>query len=72
MNLTVSHAPALTPRKQARDRKRRSIFRALVAAQDAGMGVAQSRLAVAEEFRITVEYLKSVEREGINAGWLDG
>jgi hypothetical protein len=45
------------------------MFLALVEAQDAGMDAARSREAVARRFDVTLEEVRAVEREGIDAGW---
>ena len=50
------------------DRKR-EVFAALVAAQDRGAGVAQSRKDMAERFGITREQVADVEREGMDHEW---
>jgi hypothetical protein len=49
--------------------QRQIIFRALVEAQDAGMGVAASRADVAQRFSITEEQVKEIEREGSDRQW---
>ena len=49
--------------------ERRAVFLALVAAQDAGMGVVQSREEVAERFGISDREVRRVEQEGLDAGW---
>ena len=49
--------------------ERRAVFLALVAAQDAGVGVAQSREEVAERFGISDREVRRVEQEGLDAGW---
>jgi hypothetical protein len=49
--------------------QRRAIFKAVLEAQDAGVGVAQSRLDVAARFAVTVEQVKEIEREGMDHEW---
>ena len=49
--------------------QRRAVFVAVVAAQDRGLPVAESRRLVAGEFGITPEQVKAVESEGIRGRW---
>ena len=49
--------------------QRRDIFRALVEAQDRAMTVAQSRVAVCEQFGVSEAQLRQIEREGLDAEW---
>jgi DNA-directed RNA polymerase sigma subunit (sigma70/sigma32) len=49
--------------------ERKAAFLALVAAQDAGKGVALSRKDVAEQFGITDREVRQIEREGLDGGW---
>ena len=56
-------------RKVLSEGERKAVFLALVAAQDAGMGVAQSREEVAERFGISDREVRRVEQEGLDAGW---
>ena len=49
--------------------ERRSIFLALVEAQDGEKGVVKSRKDVARRFGITDRRLREIEREGIDAEW---
>ena len=56
-------------RKVLSEDERKAVFLALVAAQDAGMGVAQSREEVAERFGISDREVRRVEQEGLDAGW---
>lgn len=51
------------------EEKRREIFRTLVSAQDAGDSVAESRSNVAIQFRIELDEVRSIEREGITNQW---
>jgi hypothetical protein len=51
------------------DDRRREIFAALVAAQDAGVPVAQSRAQVAEHFDVTPQTVAVIEREGMDNEW---
>ncbi|MFO0798337.1 MAG: hypothetical protein U0804_12740 [Gemmataceae bacterium] len=48
---------------------RRTIFAALVAAQDAGASVPTSRLAVAKQHNIDVDVVRRIEREGLDREW---
>ncbi len=47
----------------------RTIFAALVAAQDAGASVPDSRLGVATKFGVEVDDVRRVEREGLDREW---
>ena len=49
--------------------RRREIFAALVAAQDSGIPVAQSRADVAERFGVTRDTVARIEREGMDNEW---
>jgi hypothetical protein len=49
--------------------RRRAIFAALVAAQDRGLTVADSRKLVADQFGVTPGQVKSVELEGERKQW---
>ena len=49
--------------------QRRAIFKAVIEAQDAGVGVAQSRTDAAARFAVTVEQVKEIEREGMDHEW---
>ena len=49
--------------------QRQLIFKALVEAQDGGMGVAASRTQVARQFSITEDQVKAIEREGSDEQW---
>jgi hypothetical protein len=49
--------------------QRQMIFRAVVEAQDGGMGVASSRAAAARRFAVTEEQVKEIEREGLANQW---
>lgn len=57
----TTNPPAADPRKD--------IFRAVVEAQDGGMAVAASRAAVAEQFGVTEDEVRDIEREGLAGGW---
>ncbi len=48
---------------------RRTIFAAIVAAQDAGASVPDSRAIVAKKHGIDVDEVKRIEREGLDAEW---
>ncbi len=49
--------------------RRREIFLALVEGQDQGMGVAESRKATAERFRVSEKQVREIEREGLDNRW---
>ncbi|MCS6864120.1 MAG: hypothetical protein RMJ56_10055 [Gemmataceae bacterium] len=49
--------------------QRQLIFKTLVEAQDGGMAVAASRRQIAQQFSITEEQVKAIEREGSDAQW---
>jgi hypothetical protein len=49
--------------------QRKEIFAALVAAQDLQMTVAESRRMVCEQFGLTEEQVRQIEREGMDRGW---
>lgn len=51
------------------DDLRRTIFAALVAAQDEGHSVPASRELVAARFGVSVEQVQAIEREGLDRGW---
>jgi hypothetical protein len=49
--------------------RRREVFAALVAAQDAGQDVAASRKQMAAQFEITTKQVEKIEKEGLEAEW---
>ena len=49
--------------------RRREVFAALVAAQDDGAGVADSRAAVAARFGLTADVVARIEEEGMDQEW---
>lgn len=49
--------------------QRQVIFKALVEAQDGGLGVAASRTAVAKQFAVSEDLVKQIEREGSDNQW---
>ncbi len=49
--------------------ERMEVFLALAEAGDRGLTVAQSRKAVAEQFGITEEQVRRIEREGLEGDW---
>ncbi len=55
--------------KRLPEEHRREIFLALVEAQDKDLGVPQSREAVARHFDLSVEEVRQIEREGLDASW---
>jgi hypothetical protein len=56
-------------REELSEEERRSIFLALVEAQDGDRGVVKSRKEVAKRFGITDSQLRKIEQEGIDAEW---
>jgi hypothetical protein len=48
---------------------RQAVFLALVEAQDGGMTPAQSRESIAEQFAVSEDLVRRIEREGIDGGW---
>ena len=50
-------------------KQRRAIFRALVEAQDGGLGVLASRVEVARRFSVTREEVEAIEQEGLTHEW---
>ncbi len=59
----------LVPTQSLPDDRRREIFAALVAAQDAGVPVRESRAQVAERFAVTSATVAVIEREGMDNEW---
>lgn len=57
------------PTPAATVEQRQAIFHALLDAQDAGASVPQSRADVAKQFAVTVDEVKKIEKEGIDAQW---
>jgi hypothetical protein len=51
------------------EHERRSIFAAVVAAQDSGLTMAHIRDLVAIQFGVSPEQVKGAEREGLRQGW---
>lgn len=49
--------------------KLKEIFSELVACQDSGKTVEESRVSVAEQFGVTVDAVKDIERQGIAEVW---
>lgn len=49
--------------------QRQVIFKALVEAQDGGMSVAASRTAIAQQFGVTEDQVRDIEREGSASTW---
>lgn len=52
-----------------REVKMKEIFSELVACQDSGKSVEESRVSVAEQFGVTVDAVKDIERLGIAEVW---
>jgi len=48
---------------------RKVVFAALVALQDEGIPVSHSRSVIAERFRLGVQSVRDVEREGLSKQW---
>jgi hypothetical protein len=61
--------PANDEERALSEAERREVFRALVEAQDQGMAVGQSRLAVAERFGVSEQQVLQIEQEGMAAEW---
>ena len=57
--------------KQLTTEQRFAIFRQLVAAQDAGESVRNSRWRLATKHGVSVHEIVGIEDEGIAAGWLE-
>ncbi len=51
------------------EERRREIFLALVEAQDEDPDVPRSREAVARRFELSVDEVRQIEREGLDATW---
>jgi hypothetical protein len=49
--------------------RRKEIFLALVEAQDRELSVAQSRQQVAEQFGVSENEIRQIEREGLDQQW---
>ena len=49
--------------------RRKEVFAALVAAQDAGLDVAASRKKVAADYGHTLKTIEKIEKEGLDAQW---
>ena len=51
------------------EERRRHVFAALVAAQDQGLGVTDSREKVAAEHQLTLAEVLQIEKEGLDEQW---
>lgn len=51
------------------EERRKTIFAAVVAAQDRGLSVAESRKLVCDELGVTIEQVKAAETEGMKKAW---
>ena len=51
------------------ERRRKHIFLALVATQDNGASVAESRQIVAKTFAVSEEQVRQIEQEGLDEQW---
>jgi len=51
------------------ERRRKDIFLALVAAQDGGASVAESRKLVAQRCRVSEKHVRGIEEEGVEKNW---
>jgi hypothetical protein len=49
--------------------RRRELFAIVVAAQDEGMSVPDSRELVARRFAVDVETVRTIENEGLDGKW---
>jgi hypothetical protein len=49
--------------------RRKDIFRVLVEARDGGTSVAESRGRVAQQFDVSEQEVRRIEREGLDKGW---
>lgn len=49
--------------------ERREVFAILVAKQDEGLSVAESRAFVSREYRLEAREVLAIEQEGTDAGW---
>jgi hypothetical protein len=49
--------------------QRKEVFLALVACQDEGASVPTSRHLMAKRFKLPVEDVERIEREGLDQGW---
>ncbi len=61
-------AEAAPGKKLTLDQRRR-VFRDLVAAQDAQLGVAESRQQIMTDHGLSDEQLRAIEEEGIDKEW---
>ena len=64
----MARHPSVTDRTLPPD-ERKAIFLALVQFQDGGMGVADSRAAVAKQFGVKQQQVERIEAEGVEAEW---
>ena len=48
---------------------KKEIFEALVASQDDGKSVTESRLVITKQFGVNDAQIRSIEREGLNKLW---
>jgi hypothetical protein len=55
--------------QQPAETRRKEIFMALVDAQDHAMTVAQSREFIAQNFGVTEDQVRQIEREGLDRLW---
>jgi len=55
--------------EQMTEDRRREAFAALVAAQDRGISVAQSRSEVADQFGVSRDQVAAIESEGVDNEW---
>jgi hypothetical protein len=72
LGLTINNTEETTMGVETADlteTQRRALFAALVAAQDEGLGVKQSRQTVAARFGVDVEAVGEVEDEGLDKEW---
>jgi hypothetical protein len=50
-------------------KQRKSIFQALVKAQDQGIPVPESKQRIMEKYQLTAEQLELIEEEGLEKEW---
>jgi hypothetical protein len=51
------------------EEQRKQVFLTLVVAQDQGLAVANSRRLIAEQFSLTENQVRLIEREGLENEW---
>jgi hypothetical protein len=61
--------PEVSMSERLSEERRRVVFAALVAAQDQGLNVTDSREKVAAEHQLALKELLQIEKEGLNEQW---